>query len=133
MKRSKEIWLEWQQKEAAAERAARREHWDNRRREMTVDDVRELTVLRYLAFAVDEYFPVSQVVDETSQTQHVKRMQVSASLNRWKIAAGEVTDPDEMKPYNREWRPLATRADCDKCGAAVSPATLTCGDCGAKR
>ena len=65
MKRSKEIWLEWQQKEAAAERAASREHWDNRRREMTVDDVRELTVLRYLAFAVDEYFPVSQVVDET--------------------------------------------------------------------
>ena len=133
MTRSKELWLEWQQKSDVRQRAESFEHWSKRLAEMTVDDVRELTVLRYLAESAKRYYAASDVVDHTSQVQQVARMELRSSIDRWGVASGQTTSPDEIKSWTRGWIPFGTGTVCDKCGAAISPASLTCGQCGAKR
>lgn len=131
MTRSKELWLEWQEKSDTTQRAESLEHWTKRLAEMTVDDVRELTVLRYLAESAERYFVASDVVDHTSQVQQVTRMEFRSSIDRWRVASGQTTNPDEIKSWTRGWIPFGTV--CDKCGATISPASLTCRECGAKR
>ncbi len=106
LKRSKEIWLEWIMLSDEKQKQETRNHWNKRLAAMTVNDVRELTVLRKLAAVADRYFEVSDIKNELSQIQQMERIHLSHSLERWKVAA-DIVHPDvDVLPANLGWAPL---------------------------
>lgn len=106
LKRSKELWLEWEMKGEAKQKRETLQHWQQRLSEMTVNDVRELTVLRQLAEAADRHFAVSAIVDPLSQVAQMDRIHLASALERWKVAA-DIVHPDvDVLPANLGWSPL---------------------------
>lgn len=106
LKRSKEIWLEWIMLSDEKQQQETRDHWDKRLAAMTVNDVRELTVLRKLAAVADRYFEISEIRNDLSQPQQMEWIHMATALERWKVAA-DIVHPDvEVRPANLGWAPL---------------------------
>ena len=111
LKRSKEIWLEWIMLTDEKQKQETRDHWDKRLAAMTVNDVRELTVLRKLAAVADRYFEISEIRNELSQPQQMEWIHMATALERWKVAA-DIVHPDvDVLPANLGWSPLELEGD----------------------